>query len=81
MVKAYQTKLSTLLYVRPTVLKPSDQEPSNILSAVPSNTPILDALNTTVEPTEVFKPIVYSTTESLSFITDPISYEPETVLL
>ena len=58
LVKAYPTEISTLLDVRPTVLEISDQEPTTILGAVPSNTPILDGTNTAVEPTEEFIPIV-----------------------
>ena len=81
LVKAYPTKRSTPLYVSPTFLKPSDQDPMTILGDVLKNTPILDGTNTAVEPTEVFKPIVYNTNEYLSFMTEAIFYEPDTVLL
>ena len=79
--KVSQTKHSNPLDVRPTVLKHSDQDPTTILGAVPSNTPILDATNTAVEPTEDFNTIVSNTIESLPFISDTISYEPKTLLL
>ena len=72
MGKASTTKSSNYLDVRPTVLQHYYQESTTILGAVPSNTPILDANNTTVEPTEEFNSIVYNTTESLLFITTPI---------
>ena len=81
MGKASTTKRSNPLDVSPTVLKPSDQHPTNILGAVPSNNPIPDGTNTAVEPTEEYKPIVYNTTEPLPFITATISYEPDTAQL
>ena len=52
-----------------------------ILVDVPSNTPIPDATNTPVDPTEAFKNTVSDVTEALPFIISPIPYEPETVLL
>ena len=75
------TKWSPPLDVKSTVSNPSDQDPKIILVSVPRNTPIPDPTNTPVEPTEVFKTIVYNITEALLFLIAPISYEPETVLL
>ena len=75
------TKHYNTLDVRSTTSNPSYQYPMTILVAVPRNTPITDVTNTPVEATEVFKTIVSNITEALPFLTTPISYEPETVLL
>ena len=60
--KASPTKLSIHLDIRPTVLKPSDQDPMNILGAILRINQILDATNTAVEPTEEFNLIFYNNT-------------------
>ena len=79
--KEAPTKRSPTSDIRFTVLKPSDQEPMDFLVAVPSNTPITDAINTPVDPTEAFKTIFSDITEYLLFRIAPLSCETKTVLL
>ena len=74
-------KCSPPLDIRFNVLNPSSQDLMTILVDVPRNTPIPDATNTPVEPTEVFKTIVSDITEALTFLIETISHEPETGLL
>ena len=57
-VKAYPTNCFPPLDFRFTVSKHSDQNPMIIIFSVPSNTPIPDATNTPVDPTEAFITIV-----------------------
>ena len=44
------------------------------LFAVPNNTPIPDATNTPVDPTQALKTIVSDITQALSFLIENISY-------
>ena len=55
--KAAPTKHYPTLDIRSTVSNYLTQEPMTLLVAVPSNTPIPDATNTPVDPTEAFKDI------------------------
>ena len=79
--EAVPTKWYPTLDFRSTVLKHLAQDPTTIRVSVPRNTPIPDANNNAVEPTELFKAIVSDITEALPFLTEPISHETKTVIL
>ena len=74
------TKRSPPLDFRSTVSNPLDQDPTTIIVAFPTKTPIPDATNTPVDPNEYFKTIVSDITEALQFIISPISYGPAVLL-
>ena len=77
-------KCSPPLDVRSIFLDPSGIDPITILvltSTVPGNTPTPMPTNTSIYPTEYFKTAVNDIIEAVTFLTAPISYEPETVLL
>ena len=70
--------------VRSIVLDPSGVDPITTLtltSTVPGNTPTPMPTNTSIYPTEYFKTAVNDIIEAITFLTAPISYEPETVIL
>ena len=78
------TKLFPPLDVRSDVLDLSVLVPTSTIYLpldVPrkTNTPV--ATNTSIDPTGEFKPIVNNIIDAINFLTDPISYEIETVLL
>ena len=67
-VDAAQTKQYPSLHSRSNFSNPLYQDLMTILYDVPRNTPIPDANNTSVEPTEVLKSIVSDITEALPFL-------------
>ena len=78
------TYFSPPLDVRSTVSNHLDSHPTNIIaltSAFSRNNPIPEANNNPVDPTEVFKTIVYDIIEAIPFLISSIPYEPKTVLL
>ena len=78
--EAVLTKKYHPLDIRSTISNPSSQYQTTILSSVPRNTPIPDATNTPVDPTESFKTIIYDITKVLTFLIAHISYEPQIIL-
>ena len=73
------TKCSLSSDVRSTVLDPYSPDPMTTLAlpyAVPRNTPTHVYTNTSVDPTEEFKNSINDIIEAITFLTDPISYEP-----
>ena len=72
--EADPTKRSHPLDVRSTISNPSSQDPTIILVAVPSNTPIPDAKNRLADPTEELKTNISDITDALPYLIASISH-------